>query len=322
MAAPLAVPDARGPEPARPQVACPSTSSLPGWVDALVAGSPVVPVRGRGGRPDVRRRDVPGWRQISTAVPGVGLLDALTFQQAVMDAFAAVLDQLDPLEALYPVRFWAFVPEIHAQLEPDLDRYMVFNAARFAAYSAWYGGRDAFSRALATASAVGTQGEAFVLHCLAADTPGQPVENPRQVPAYRYSRRFGPLPPCFARATVVRPRAGGSLVMVGGTASIRGEESMHEDDLGRQVDETLANLASVVSSAWAGAPGEAAALARYRHLRAYHRREADRAVVEARLKAAFPSIDRLELLSAELCRAELLVEVEGLADGPPSPDGR
>lgn len=315
-----AMPESSGPRPPRLDVACPPAASLPGWVDRLLGGAAIVPQRGRGGRPDVRRRDAAGWRQLSTAVTGVRALDALTFQQAVMDAFASVFDQLAPTGdgAARPVRFWAFVPEIHARLEPDLDRYMVFNAARFAAYSAWYGGRETFPRALATASAVGTAGTDFVLHCLAAAAPGEPVENPRQVPAYRYSRRFGPLPPCFARATVVRPRAGAPLLMVGGTASIRGEESMHEADLGAQIDETLVNLASVVSAAWGGRVEGQDALARYQHLRAYHRREPDRAEVEARMRAAFPSLERMELLSAELCRPELLVEVEGLAEGPPA----
>jgi chorismate lyase/3-hydroxybenzoate synthase len=315
MSAPQPVPDA-GPGSPGPVVAAPPCASLPLWIERLLDGAPVVPLTGRGGRPDVRRRDGGGWRQISTAVAGVRALDALTFQQAVMDAFAAVFDQLGPAGAVHPVRFWAFVPEIHARLEPDLDRYMVFNAARFAAYSAWYGGREAFPRALPTASAVGTSGADLVLHCLASDTQGRPVENPRQVPAYRYSRRFGPLPPCFARATVVRPRAGTPLLMVGGTASIRGEESMHVGDLGAQIDETLANLASVVSAASGGRADGRSALARYRHLRAYHPRENDRREVETRLRAAFPEIDRLELLSAELCRPELLVEVEGLAEGP------
>jgi len=295
--------------------------SLPGWVDGLLHGAPAKAAPARGGRPAVVRRDADGWCQLSTAVTAVRALDALTFQQAVMDAFAALLGQLGSDGALNPVRFWAFVPDIHARLEPDLDRYMVFNAARFAAYSAWYGGRDAFPLALATASAVGTSGADLVLHALASSAAGRPVENPRQVPAYRYSRRFGPLPPCFARATLVRPRAGAPLVLVGGTASIRGEDSMHEGELAAQVEETLANLASVVSAAWGAHGGDGASpLARYRHLRAYHRRDGDRAEVEARIRAAFPALEALELLPAELCRPELLVEVEGLADGPPAED--
>jgi chorismate lyase/3-hydroxybenzoate synthase len=317
MSLPVAVPDGFDPRLRGPQIAAPAPASLPAWVEQILDGSAVVPLRSRGGRPDVYRRDAYGWRQISTAVASIRGLDVLTFQQAVMDAFAAIFDQLGPTGSVHPVRFWAFVPEIHAQLEPDLDRYMVFNAARFAAFSAWYGGRDAFPRALATASAVGTSGSDLVLHCLAADSAGHPVENPRQVPAYRYSRRFGPMPPCFARATVVR-QGGTCLLMVGGTASIRGEESMHETDLGAQVDETLANLASVVGAAWSGRTEGRAALGHFRQLRAYHRREADRREVEARMQSAFPNLERLELLSAELCRAELLVEVEGLAEGPPA----
>ena len=31
-----------------------------------------------------------------------------------------------------------------------------------------------------------------------------PVENPRQIPAFRYSKRYGPIPPCFARATRIK----------------------------------------------------------------------------------------------------------------------
>ena len=147
MSAPRAVPDGFDPRVRGLEIASPPAASLPGSVEELLDGSPVVPLRGRGGRPDVRRRDANGWRQISTAVASARALDVLTFQQAVMDAFAAVFDQLGPAGAVHPVRFWAFVPDIHAQLEPDLDRYMVFNAARFAAFSAWYGGRDAFPRA-------------------------------------------------------------------------------------------------------------------------------------------------------------------------------
>jgi chorismate lyase/3-hydroxybenzoate synthase len=321
MSATPVTPDASGPRPPRLDVVSPPAASLPGWVERLLDGAPTRQERGRGGRPDLFYREGGGWRQVSSAVLGARALDALEFQRAVMDAFAAIFDQLSSAGAVHPVRFWTFVPDIHARVEPDLDRYMVFNAARFAAYSARYGGREVFPRALPTASAVGTGGPDLTLHCLAAEAAGQPVENPRQVPAYHYSRRFGPLPPCFARATVVRPRAGAPLLMVGGTASIRGEESVHEGDLAAQIDETLANLASVVSAA-GGVHGPADALARYRHLRAYHRRPEDGSEVERRLRAAFPGLDALELVSAELCRRELLVEVEGLAEGWATPAGR
>ena len=60
------------------------------------------------------------------------------------------------------------------------------------------------------------------------------------MPSYRYSRRFGPRPPCFARATVLHLGAAGDapLVLVGGTASIRGEDSVHVGNVRGQVLET------------------------------------------------------------------------------------
>src|SRR5258708_36610845 len=92
MSGPSAVPDGFDPRGRGPQIAAPPSASLPGWVEQILDGSPVVPLRGRGGRPDVRRRDANGWRQISPVVANARALEVLTFQQAVMGAFAAVLD--------------------------------------------------------------------------------------------------------------------------------------------------------------------------------------------------------------------------------------
>jgi enamine deaminase RidA (YjgF/YER057c/UK114 family) len=163
---------------------------------------------------------------------------------------------------------------------------------------------------------VGTRGEAFVLYCLSTDEPGRPVENPRQIPAYRYSRRWGPLPPCFARATVLGPSLYRvPVALLGGTASIRGEDSLHVGDSGRQIEETLRNLAALVRAA-AGESGveDAAALACIREVRVYHPREEDEAQIRSAVEAACPRLRHLEMLRAELCRRELLVEIEGVAE--------
>src|SRR5439155_23835599 len=77
--------------------------------------------------------------------------------------------------------------------------------------------------------------------------PGVAVNNPRQVAPYHYSQRFGPLPPCFARATRLAHPPG--LLLVGGTASVRGEDSVHADDLGNQMGESLLNLAALIGAA-------------------------------------------------------------------------
>ena len=120
---------------------------------------------------------------------------------------------------------------------------MAFNAGRYEAFSDHFGHPTAFGHSVPTASAVGVHGDQFVLHALASAEPAAPIENPRQVSAYNYSRRFGPMPPCFARATLLGAHSDKPLLIVGGTASITGEESQHIGDvLGAGVETFVLSL--------------------------------------------------------------------------------
>lgn len=272
---------------------------------------------------------LPPWVAASTHIPfrratahfdGAGGMDILTFQQRVFEAYQSVLAELEAGFPTHLARFWAFIPGIHEDLGAGLDRYMAFNAGRYAAFASHYGRPAAFDRSIPTASAVGVQGEQFVLHGLAAAVRGVPVENPRQVSAYHYSRRFGPMPPCFARATLLHAPTAEPLLIVGGTASITGEESRHLGDLTAQARETFHNLASVVASAaglklheYASPTDIAPLLGAFTDIRVYHRQEADRAKIAALLATVFPASCAVEIIHASLCRSELLIEIEGLA---------
>jgi chorismate lyase/3-hydroxybenzoate synthase len=197
------------------------------------------------------------------------------------------------------------------------DLYMVFNAGRYEALAAWLG-KESFDTRVASASGVGHEGRDLVIHCLASDRPGRAVDNPRQIAPYRYSRRYGRLPPCFARATVIHPSARNPLVLVGGTASIVGEASVHLGDLQRQTEETLANLAVLLRAAAGDAATEVAdragALAGFRELRVYDPVPERRDELRLLLQGAFPRVRQIEWMRADLCRRELLVEIEGLAE--------
>lgn len=243
------------------------------------------------------------------------------FQAAVSDAYRRVLGEVGALSGPAPVRFWSFIPGIHDDLGDGLDRYMVFNAGRHAVFGEHFGA-VAFARgAIPTASAVGIDGRRLHVFCLAARVDADAVENPRQIPAYRYSRRFGPRPPSFARATRLTPIDAAPLLLVGGTASIRGEDSRNIDDLDRQLDETLLNLAAVVAAA-EDAPVPSTpddvrrCLSRYAGLRAYFLHEHQREAIAATVGAAVRPDCVVELLPATMCRPELLVEIEGIATLP------
>lgn len=260
---------------------------------------------------------------VSACLPQARLLTPSAFESRTADVYRAIEQQLAASPTPRPVRFWNFLPGIHTPCGDGTDRYMSFNAGRFAAFSTWLGGHREFDRTVPTASAVGVEGDDLVVLALASAAPGVPIANPRQIAPHRYSRRFGPRPPCFARATVLpghldRP----TRILVGGTASIRGEESIHLESLQRQIDETLHNLAHLIrAAAERDAPTDADLSPRQIHdllsgfvdLRVYHPRAGDRDAIVARVAPAFPASCRIEFVRADLCRAELLVEIEGLA---------
>lgn len=246
---------------------------------------------------------------VTSRVANATHLDAGAFERCAAGVYAAMADVLAAQPGRCPVRFWNHIPDIRRSDVAGIDRYMVFNAGRFAACSRWFGSPDAFDRLLPTASAVGHDGADLVVHMLAAGAPGRALENPRQVASYRYSKRFGPRPPCFARATEVRGSGDSSTILVGGTASIRGEETMHAGNLGEQTQETFENLSALVRSAGAG--GAAA----FESLRVYYVHEADRRAIERIVSEAFSHLHDVEYVRADLCRPELLVEIEGVARG-------
>jgi enamine deaminase RidA (YjgF/YER057c/UK114 family) len=249
-------------------------------------------------------------------------MDGAELQQQTLRAYERIGQALAGRAARHLVRVWNHIPKILApagslgQAEEPIDRYMAFNGGRFAAYRAWYGLEGIGQRA-ATASGVGHGGRDLFIHALAAERPGMAVGNPRQVPPHRYSSKYGPVPPCFARATRVEHQ-GRALLLAGGTSSVHGEESVHVGNLEGQARETFVNLAALVAAAREETMDEQAAavrdrLALYRDLRVYHVRAEDRGHLAQWIGQWFTGIERLEFVPAELCRGDLLVEIEGVA---------
>ena len=255
----------------------------------------------------------------SVRVHEADALDSLSFQRQTVVAYGAVRQALREVPECHPLRFWNLIPNIQRHVSESLSRYMVFNAGRYSAFLGWYGTTGAFRRSVATASGVGHRGSDLVVHCLSSRTPGIAIENPRQIPSFRYSERYGPLPPTFARATVCRADSQTKL-LIGGTASIRGEHSLHHRDLNRQAIETLENLAAVVKAGsmavddgLAGAAGLDSWLRSLQYMRVYYPRTEDRAALHRIVAGCCPEMHEIEWVQADLCRPELLVEIEGVA---------
>jgi len=303
-----------------------SYSSQPqSWVGEIVAANTEEKPE-RPNRLALNRRVGRTFTLVTAGLEAARGLNAEDFRQGVEAVYDTVIRAVEPRTL---VRMWNFIPGILDPLGELDQRYKVFNAGRFNSYSRWYGGNGEFGRRIATASGIGTAGDDFTVHALATTNSALPIENPRQVSSYRYSKKFGPHPPCFARATRVECTLGGTpRLLVGGTASIRGETTCHIGDLDLQLEETIKNLAAVVASGLGETGGKfdlkgcfRFLLAHYRHLRVYCPRLEDLDPVAARLQLKFENVERMELVQSDLCRQGLLVEIEGWADLEPIPIG-
>jgi chorismate lyase/3-hydroxybenzoate synthase len=152
---------------------------------------------------------------------------------------------------------------------------------------------------------------------LAARHPATPVENPAQVSAFRYPREYGPASPSFSRASLLRTHAG-DLLFVSGTAAITGHVSLHPGDAAAQLRASLANIEIVLATAvgvqglFSAQPGvqPSAALLPAAQLRVYVRMPQDLPALRSAFAAQVQLPCSVEWLHADVCRRELLVEVE------------
>lgn len=205
----------------------------------------------------------------------------------------------------HPLRIWNYMDAI-TRGEGDDERYRRFCVGRARGLG------DIDVEALPAATAIGRRDGVRVLqvYWLAARAPGAAVENPRQLSAYRYPRRYGPQPPSFARAML--PPAGSDLpLLLSGTASVVGHETRHPDCVLAQLDETFANFDSLLGAAHARRRSLPARFGPGTRLKAYVR-DADAlapvaAALDARLGGAVPRI----VLHADICRRDLRVEIDG-----------
>jgi len=211
----------------------------------------------------------------------------------------------------YWLRAWNYLADI-TRGEGEAERYRRFNAGRYSAV----GLSSGIEQNLPAASALGMEdlggdGGGFVLSCLAGKKPGAQIENPRQVSASLYPPRYGLRSPMFARAALV-PNGRGAQLLVSGTASIVGHESLHTGDPDRQLEETARNFEALVEAAMRADVGRPrASSVRLESLKVYLRNANDYERLLPAVRRLFAVESEPLVLRADICRRELLVEIEG-----------
>ncbi len=221
-------------------------------------------------------------------VPGGGL------EEVVELAYDAIFDFLDETGCTEPVRFWNYLAAITDD-DQGMERYRRFNIGRHRAYLARL--RQSVPPA---ASCLGAVNGGSMIYFLAAREAAEAIENPRQMSAYAYPPVYGPCSPSFSRAGRL-----GAALFISGTASITGHETRHRGDLTGQVAETMENLRALIGNA-----GMTAGRGQDWAFKTYLRDPLYQAAIEPALDAMFgPECQKL-YLTADICRTDLLMEIE------------
>jgi enamine deaminase RidA (YjgF/YER057c/UK114 family) len=142
-----------------------------------------------------------------------------------------------------------------------------------------------------------------------------PLENPLQTSAFRYAAAYSPQSPKFSRAMAILGR-GTLAILISGTASIVASETRCLGDPEGQTSQTLDNIEALIArenfARRHGIPNAGATLDDLVLARVYIKRPEDyarvRAICERRL-GELPTVYAV----ADVCRPDLLVEIEGVA---------
>ncbi|MGC8638313.1 MAG: endoribonuclease L-PSP [Isosphaeraceae bacterium] len=221
------------------------------------------------------------------------------------------------------IRTWLYLGEITGG-DGATQRYKELNRARsdFFATCSLAPNRSLTADsqyAYPASTGIGALGHDLALGCLALVTDREdvqtiPLENPRQVAAHDYGAIYSPQSPKFSRAMAVEIGTD-ALILISGTASITRSETRHLGDAVAQTEETLTNIEALIAEANLarhGLPGFGCTLADLGVARVYIKREADypavREVCERRLGQV-----PVTYTVADVCRCQLLVEIEGIA---------
>lgn len=233
--------------------------------------------------------------------PGAGL------QLTTERAYRRLLHHLQELGYPYLWRVWNFFPGINED-EDGLERYRQFCVGR---YQALAGTLQGFPGSLPAGTAVGTRSGPLQLYVLAGTHPATHLGNPRQVHAYEYPEHYGPCSPSFARATLLQSDLHTQL-FISGTASVVGHESRHMDHPETQTMETVDNLRALVAHADELSGTTRSHQSSRGRYKVYVRQPDHLEAIQQALSIPLFASSQIVYLQGDLCRRELLVEIEGV----------
>ena len=223
------------------------------------------------------------------------------------------------------VRQWNYIENIThiPDKKQNLQHYQIFNDVR----SKYYGKAN-FKNGYPSATGIGSDEGGVIINFIAlagsSDIQISPLMNPGQIDAHKYSQKVlvgsgvfvedEKSCPKFERGKTVFTHEG-YKIYISGTASIIGEETVHPTDVEKQTVTTINNIKNLtkpenLSEFSAISPVEDY---EYSYVRAYVKHKKDIDIVKRTCEKHFQS-KCFQYLVADICRSDLLVEIEALIE--------
>lgn len=232
--------------------------------------------------------------------------DFSSLTEAAEEIYERLLNQARALGFQHWVRVWNYFADINGD-EQGLERYRHFCKGRFNALDR----HNLAEKDYPSACALGHQGGQILVYALVSNQPPEHFENPRQLAAYRYPAVYGPRSPSFARASVWAGEQANASLFLSGTAAVVGHETVHKGDLQGQVLTTLENIRKLIEHVSATSLQFPKSQWRPSLLKIYIRHAKDAEQVKQLIEAEYPQVPCV-YLHADVCRADLLFEMDGL----------
>lgn len=248
-------------------------------------------------------------RSNSYSFLSVSINESRRYQHDAQKAYKELLDSVN-CDIYSIVRFWNYIPGIN-NLANTEEKYKEFCRGReniFLEYSSKLKG------IYPAATGIGCEGDLLCISLLAVNknTIVKSVENPRQIPAYRYPTRYGLSTPKFSRATYIRS-AQDEHIFVSGTASIIGAETVYIDNIEMQTKTTIDNIIELISENNLTQYGiyNILLVKNLRLIKVYIKNWEDYEIVKKICEQRFGQVQALYLQN-DICRKNLLVEIEAV----------
>ena len=250
------------------------------------------------------------------------LIGAYNRSKSAFDMLEMLLREPDfPFDQL--LRTWIYQGHLVLD-EGNTQRYKELNRARTDAFGDTqflkdYLPKDYKGVVYPASTGIGADDFDIVMSAVALDTKRKdviavPLENPNQTSAFDYGAVYSPQSPKFSRAMAVA-MDDTCLIFVSGTASITDSESRYPEDPVKQTEQTLDNIAALIDDenlSRHGIPDIACKLDNLVCVRVYVKRRSEFEVIRQVCERRLPKVPILYTV-ADVCRPELLVEIEGVA---------